>query len=108
MRLTKAEFWTWTAQESEGGLVGNGRATRSQLRKLKVGESFIDSTGKRWWKYAIDWDNRRYFCLNMQKNKFIYVDRSISEMSDPQPTDAVLGGRESQPRPYDAVLGGKL
>lgn len=83
MGLTKAEFWTWTAQESEGTLVGNGRATRSQLRKLKVGESFTDSAGKRWWKYTIDWHNRRYFNLNMQKNKFIYVDRSISEIKQP-------------------------
>jgi hypothetical protein len=44
------EFKIWS-KETEGTLVGAGLATQGQLRKLKAGESFIDSNGQRWWNY---------------------------------------------------------
>jgi hypothetical protein len=45
------EFKTWSKEETEGTLIGSGLATQGQLRKLKAGDSFIDSNGQHWWKY---------------------------------------------------------
>lgn len=106
MALTKAEFWAWSMVATELGLAHDGQISRSTLRKLQPGESATDSNGKPWWKYQIDRENKKYIPLTMRDNKFIYVDRDMSEIAQPKPTDAVLGGGNLQPRPYDAVLGG--
>ncbi len=42
------EFKTQSKEENEGTLIDAGLATQGQLRKLKAGESFIDSNGQRW------------------------------------------------------------
>jgi len=44
------------------------------------------------------------------KQKYLYCSNPMpkeEKETQPQPTDAVLGGTDAQPRPYDAVLGGK-
>ncbi len=87
-------FQVLLQEETERILILKG-ATKLQLRKLLPGESFIDSNGRRWWKYR------------EQAGLYYSNPTPEEEAAQPQPTDAVLGGTNAQPCPYDAVLGGK-
>lgn len=101
------EWKNSSKEETEGTLVGAGLATQGQLRKLKAGESFIDSKGHQWWKYRNQWPiSRGGGWTQLRKQKWLYYSNPMpEEEGQPQSTDAVLGGKEEQPRPYDAVLG---
>lgn len=103
------EWKNSSKEETEGTLIGSGLATQGQLRKLKAGESFIDSHGQRWWKYRNEWPiSRGGGWTQLRKQKWLYYSNPMpvpEEEPQPQTTDAVLGGTMAQPRPYDAVLG---
>jgi len=100
------EFKARTQEETEGTLIGKGLATKATLRKLKAGESFIDPNGQRWWKYLNEWPLSSVL-WPPPKNKWTYLSNPLPEEAQPQPDDAVLGGKEPQPRACDAVLGGQ-
>ncbi|MEG4037527.1 hypothetical protein QUA03_27360 [Microcoleus sp. S36b_A4] len=99
------EFRARTQEETEGSLLGKGLATQGQLRKLKEGESFVDSSGQRWWKYKTDgplsvgvWPPRT--------NKWSYLSNPLpEEETQPHPDDAVVEGEEVSPCTSDAGLG---